>query len=655
MNDIRAFVGHSFSTEDAGVVGEFLKYFDQLKKSHSNFSWVHAEEAEPKEVAEKVIALLEGCNVFIGICTRKEYVIAPSVLSKQFFRRKYLQADASKFRWKISDWIMQEIGLAIGKGLSLILLVEDGVEISPGLQGNIEYIPFKREILGEPFVKFLQMITSLSPKISEVHVASAETRATADEETIADSSSDQWWKTPKPNWDRINYEFAYWRAIRDSDTEAMTLLSDAYLESEEGRKPEGRNSWGAYVEYQKMLGGSGGTLAHLRYLALAHPESADVQKYLAQGYSHFHEYVRAADTYENAAIQSNSVEQRQEMLGYALIQRARAGQNDLVNSLVGEIKALAKGADISERRLLDVLKELSELRGDNESQLALMERIVEIDPGDTDARFALAFKHSRCGNDDLALFHYATIPASQRSSIAWNNLGAALDALALPIKSVEAYRRSIELNQTLAMNNIANKFLAAGFTREAQEECDRALKIEDYHENVGRTLVALRTRPAEEDRREREISTKAKPKSEFYRFLGRAVSELEPVWTEGSWKGPDCVLDTKITGSEIEFFGSYEVQPSPLASAFTQGTIFGLAARPAPIPYRIEYSGIVKGSAIEGHVVRFPANQRPQRRGLLASSGDEVKVLMVLIGDSVLRVMEIPGTGDPRFYMFTKQ
>ena len=29
--------------------------------------------------------------------------------------------------WKTSDWVIQEIGLATGRGLELILLVEDGV------------------------------------------------------------------------------------------------------------------------------------------------------------------------------------------------------------------------------------------------------------------------------------------------------------------------------------------------------------------------------------------------------------------------------------------------------------------------------------------------------------------------------------------------
>lgn len=50
MNQIKAFVGHSFTTDAAAVVGAFLKYFDQVEGLHPSFSWEHAEAAEPREL-----------------------------------------------------------------------------------------------------------------------------------------------------------------------------------------------------------------------------------------------------------------------------------------------------------------------------------------------------------------------------------------------------------------------------------------------------------------------------------------------------------------------------------------------------------------------------------------------------------------------------
>jgi hypothetical protein len=72
MSQLKAFVGHSFMSEDDGVVRAFLKFFDQVKAMGIGFSWEHAEPAEPKVLADKVMRLIEDKNLFIGICTNKE-------------------------------------------------------------------------------------------------------------------------------------------------------------------------------------------------------------------------------------------------------------------------------------------------------------------------------------------------------------------------------------------------------------------------------------------------------------------------------------------------------------------------------------------------------------------------------------------------------
>lgn len=123
MDEVRAFVGHSFMKDDGALVGVFLKHFDTLQKSLPNFSWVNAEPAEPAELAAKVIRLMSDRNVFIAICTKKQRSISPTDLIATWLPKGFLKAPQQKFPWKTSDWIMQEIGLAIGKGLSIIILL----------------------------------------------------------------------------------------------------------------------------------------------------------------------------------------------------------------------------------------------------------------------------------------------------------------------------------------------------------------------------------------------------------------------------------------------------------------------------------------------------------------------------------------------------
>jgi hypothetical protein len=69
MPEIRAFVGHSFSPDDADVVTAFLSYFNELQLLLPAFTWAHAQAAEPRELAEKILTLIADRNVFIGICT----------------------------------------------------------------------------------------------------------------------------------------------------------------------------------------------------------------------------------------------------------------------------------------------------------------------------------------------------------------------------------------------------------------------------------------------------------------------------------------------------------------------------------------------------------------------------------------------------------
>ena len=114
MSLIKAFVGHSFTEEDAEVADKFLKFFARLEKMNTGFSWVHAEAAEPKQLADKVLSLIEDRNLFIGICTRKELAVRHEKLSNVPFLKMQL-VSTEDFEWKTSDWIVQEIGLATGK------------------------------------------------------------------------------------------------------------------------------------------------------------------------------------------------------------------------------------------------------------------------------------------------------------------------------------------------------------------------------------------------------------------------------------------------------------------------------------------------------------------------------------------------------------
>jgi tetratricopeptide (TPR) repeat protein len=152
---------------------------------------------------------------------------------------------------------------------------------------------------------------------------------------------------------------------------------------------------------------------------------------------------------------------------------------------------------------------------------AVLERIVELDPSDNDARWKLAYAHGEHSARDLSLLHYGRIPDQERTSATWNNLGVAFDAFALATKAVNAFRKSEEMGEPLAMTNLAGKLITAGFLPEARTECDEAMKIEPPN-NLSNVLARLTDVQEDEDKRERAVLEKAERESEFFASFGRA-------------------------------------------------------------------------------------------------------------------------------------
>jgi hypothetical protein len=252
-------------------------------------------------------------------------------------------------------------------------------------------------------------------------------------------------------------------------------------------------------------------------------------------------------------------------------------------------------------------------------------------------------KHTRIGNDDMALFHYLAIPYNQRRSGTWNNLGVIYDRLKFPARSVESYRLAASRDHSLAMNNLAAKFISVGFIKEAQEECDRALKIEDFHENVGRSISRIKEIPKEETEKAVEVLKIPRKKSDFYRQFGLAVTR-QMVSIKGQWQGPDCVLEIVINGNELAATGGFEKSAGLLAAVLPG----------SGIKHRVEYSVSLAGAAMIGRVSRYPEGQPPKRlANLLKGDENDPKILMMLADNNSnreIKVMEIPAGSPPQFY-----
>jgi tetratricopeptide (TPR) repeat protein len=646
MNEIRAFVSHSFAENDAAIVDKFLKYFDTVAKLHPAFSWEHAEAAEPKLLSEKVLALIDNKNTFIGICTRHELTVSHASLSPVFLRPTFRKADQANLSWKTSDWIIQEIGMAKARNLEIILLMEDGVRRPGGLQGDVEYIPFTRNAPEKSFSKILEMFIALSPKRSGAVTAVIETASPIMKEPAEPQTSrDDKWQNPDTNWSRSDYEHAIFRMISIGDAAGADRINNAYLATDDAKEGENRFTWNARTEWARILFGVGGRLATLKELATKHPSNVRIQEYLAMGLQEFDHHMEAADQYNLAAHLVSDQNEIARLMGRAAAQYAEVGAVERIAEIVFQLRREFKSGQIDEMNLLWALRRVAEIDHDEDALIMIIERMLELQPDNINLRFSLAYKHSEKGNIELALANYLKVPYRERGSMVWNNLGVAFDHFQLREKAALAFQKSEEMGETLAMSNLANKLMNVGMTEEAQTKLDKALVIKNYHKSVTDSLSRLKEIPEEEEKELEKLLDKMRPKEEFYGSIARAVAHVLPESLPDRWAGSDCVLELSLSNENIRLTGTYEADANPFA------LYLPYASR--KVKHRIEYAARLLGHSVIGVVKRTKENAESTAvaTSLLATGDADPIVFMVLSDNQTeLRVMENPYSTNPRFY-----
>jgi hypothetical protein len=186
-----------------------------------------------------------------------------------------------------------------------------------------------------------------------------------------------------------------------------------------------------------------------------------------------------------------------------------------------------------------------------------------------------------------------------RSSATWNNIGVANAMLGIDGKAVDAYREAEKLGETLAMSNLAHKFIKAGFLKEAEEICDNAVKIENYDKQVGSAITSIKETKDSDDQKQKKILDDYEKRRKFYIDYGKASIKHPPENHEGVWTGPDCALTIEVKGRTFIAKGSYEKK---------ERIRVGLAALPFGSPYNqtdklvkinVRYEGVITGRGIE--------------------------------------------------------
>ncbi|MDP2214938.1 hypothetical protein [Phenylobacterium sp.] len=644
MNEVRAFVGHSFSDEDDSVVTTFTRYFDQISSLYPAFSWDHATSSEPIDVREKVLAKLEGKNTFIGICTRKEQILQPSLTKKVPFS-KFIITEEEGFAWKTSDWIIQEIGLAVGRGLSIILLIESGVRNPGAIQGNIEYIQFERDSPEKSFGKLIEMIKSISPNPRSSGSISAEPSPLEKVEMVDLPKRQEPRQSEEPtnDWQMDDYDREHILRLISDDLSGAEAIDRAFLSSAHGVDPSERAAWAARREWIRLLLVKDGSLERLKDLALEHSGNAQVQNALGNALQHASQHMSAAQAFELAAASSNDRPTKIKSLCDAANCYTDAREFSEAANCISHALNDLKNGDHQKVIVLDAIKYLAETSDNITMETFALQALSDAQPYDTELKFKLAYKYSEFGHEVLALKNYASIHAPVRDASSWNNLGVSYEHFGFPILSIEAYRTSAKLGNTLAMSNIANRYLGVGFIDDARREVEIALKVDGYHENVAKSLASISEASASETERLNKQLEGAAELEKNFRSIASGLACVS-IDISGIWESPLCSLTLSSDGYRFSARGTYN---------FVNYLLAARTDKQDSQQFYIEYTGVRIGAAIFGHVVRRRAEDGYATS--ILGGAPESDDFVALVGTTSIAVTEKPSSSTPTRYDLKKQ
>lgn len=647
MAKLKAFVGHSFNEEDSTIVATFLKYFDSLKDI--GFEWDHAERATAKAIDDKVVEKMEGKNLFVGIFTKKRKQIDPAHLMPCFLNKQKLKAPADKYSWTTSDWIIQESGYALGKGMKVIFITEEGIEPVGGLQGNLEYIPFNRENITWCFSKLNEIITSLLA--TEVVSAQKETKDIPPEDIDKKSESEKREGEESTPFGKLL------RSIMESNEDDEKTALDEMLR--EGSDEYERVKTKGIYYWMRYMYGNKDVLEDLIKLSKENPAHADPHFWLGNLYKEYKQFDKAHEQFMRGQEFTRNDSEKTTFVCNAAKALVEDGKLKEAKELIIEkIRSVSNNSTNELFELYHTLSLIQKRSNNNERYFSLAEKALELKPSDSCTRFDLAYAYSKSKNHIMALYHYKILCNSTPSDANWNNLGVELSELELSGKSVEAYLKSKELGGTISIGNLAYKLIDLGFYGEAKKYIQEALKHDNCSSNVSGALSSLESKKYGEDDKEQELLLDVPSRIRFrvkYAEAYTRITEIPPL--QGRWKTKHGDVQVEITERQFTATGKFERPKIGLAA------VLGMVK---PETITINYEGVINNGVIDyqlsvttrpsGNIDRSPKTGSLLGGALIDSNALTVKYngQMVISEDfKKIEAMESDNKGNVSFYDIT--
>lgn len=591
---LTAFVARSFDPKDAQRIGPILNFLETFRKA--GFLCEEAEAAEVESVSVKVRKMIDDRNAFVGFFTRK-YPVYNFGSNKLSDAISLARGKLVPEKWSAPPWVLQESGYAISAGKKVILLREEGVDI-PGLQGDLEYVPFDSRDPSAVFSKLSEMINDLLAKdagrevITEITERSQQAEAkpeppAAKQEEMLGSTEEQ----PSDIVDRF-CEMQEAAGKRDLARVYESWKAGSVLVAEGKAKDVDALWWDCLYFSERCQGGDPDGLEALRRIHKENPQRREPITTIARLLVSAKEHDEAARLFLEAANLAGN-----KYRGDDLIEAARA-LNELKRydegiNVVEECLSIATG-DTKWNATL-ILYRLLKNSSETHLAFATAEAALHENPL-LGLRFDLGLDYRGHGFKELALHHFKFLHERNADETGpLHNLALLSADCELPITSVERYKRCFALGETLSAANLGFMYLNAGMADEARTLVQEAMRAEQHEAKVEECLSDIRQRTVNEETKESDLLKTAGAEKDFFVSMGTALQRaLTDV--DGPWEFPFGEMILTCKGSKLS--GTATISKDQLADTWVALIASPLAgsAKKEPKIEKYALDGTIKGA-----------------------------------------------------------
>jgi tetratricopeptide (TPR) repeat protein len=636
---LSAFVGRSFLPTDKSVWQDLRDILDGLKPL--GFDYEDAKESQPRPISEKVRELILRNDIYIGVLTKRLPVYERPASSSGRLAHAFGYYQPAK--WTTSEWVVEEVGFAIGKDRPVILLIEDGVVFpTSDLDADTEWIGFQRTNLPACQTSLTQMISTLVAKRVQSIVPQAPPEAVA---PIGAEPSKE------PAKASFREQLASLRAYAQSQRSSE---ADELQESIVGTHEvvEARQLLASFLLVQRAKAGESQALERLHAQVDDNPTDLGSLLDLGEVLLSFKQHDKTVKLFLSHIEQVRPDDRTAVILNASTALRDDEKADQAIDLVLSHLRT-----QTAENSLVLLYREVAaaaEVLKQWDVEAAFLEKVLELRPTDNDVRFRLAFNYSDADQDKLAAYHYGILAAHVDWAWAINNLGAAYASLGLKAAQAEQYLKATD-RYPLSKANLAGIYVEAGFLAKGDELARAALGAVDDQTAQDRAKYVLG-----------QISKMRKEEKEIIEKIGpdcKAEREFLIKYAEGSAAPTLEAFQAKYRTAHGEVLVSFEGNEMRAEGTVTTSHGGGLVAlamlgsKDAGIAstrtMHLILTGSVRGLAAR-YRLRITDDQDKRASSLLVEAGRTIEGMLIFSPDATsIRFLEREGK-DTRFSTATR-